>query len=79
MESSLRPLIIYTHPYQHAYGYKIIKLIREARLPFKTCTDLSLQLQKNIFRVPVVELPNGELLTFDQVINRFSEIKSLYM
>jgi hypothetical protein len=51
--------------------------LNENRLPYLTCCDLQTQLKKNILNLPMIELPNGEVINQAQLKKRLKEIQEL--
>jgi hypothetical protein len=52
--------------------------LNENRLPYLTCGDLQTQLKKNILNLPMIELPNGEVINQAQLKKRVKEIQELF-
>lgn len=46
-------------------------------MPYLICKDLQRQIKKNILNLPMIELPNGEIINQAQFKKRFIEINEL--
>lgn len=71
-------LIIYINPQQPAWFANLETFLNENRLPYLTCGDLQTQLKKNILNLPMIELPNGEVINQAQLKKRLKEIQELF-
>ena len=71
-------LIIYINPQQPAWFANLENFLNENRLPYLTCGDLQTQLKKNILNLPMIELPNGEIINQAQLKKRVKEIQELF-
>ena len=70
-------LIIYINPQQPAWFANLENFLNENSLPYLTCGDLQTQLKKNILNLPMIELPNWEVINQAQLKKRLKEIQEL--
>ena len=70
-------LIIYINPQQPAWFANLENFLNENNLPYLFCSDLQTQLKKNILNLPMIELPNGEVINQAQLKKRLKEIQEL--
>lgn len=70
-------LIIYINPQQPAWFTNLETFLNKNKLPYLTCGDLQTQLKKNILNLPMIELPNGEVINQAQLKKRLKEIQEL--
>ena len=70
-------LIIYVNTSKPAWFANLETFLDNNRVPYLICGDLQTQIKKNILNLPMIELPNGEIINQAQFKKRFIEINEL--
>lgn len=70
-------LIVYINASQPAWSFNLETFLNNNRVPYLICKDLQTQIKKNILNLPMIELPNGEIINQAQFKKRFIEINEL--
>lgn len=70
-------LIVYVNTNKPAWSFNLETFLDNNRVPYLICRDLQTQIKKNILNLPMIELPNGEIINQAQFKKRFVEINEL--
>ena len=70
-------LIVYINASQPAWSFNLETFLNNNCVPYLICRDLQTQIKKNILNLPMIELPNGEIINQAQFKKRFIEINEL--
>lgn len=70
-------LIVYVNASKPAWSFNLETFLDNNRVPYLICRDLQTQIKKNILNLPMIELPNGEIINQAQFKKRFTEINEL--
>ena len=70
-------LIVYVNASKPAWSFNLETFLDNNRVPYLICRDLQTQIKKNILNLPMIELPNGEIINQAQFKKRFVEINEL--
>ena len=70
-------LIVYVNASKPAWSFNLETFLDNNRVPYLICGDLQTQIKKNILNLPMIELPNGEIINQAQFKKRFIEINEL--
>lgn len=78
MKNRDKGLILYFNKEHLTYHRAPESLFDKLRLPYQMCCDVNIQLSKGITRIPMIELPSGEIITYKEFLVRLDEIKAFY-
>jgi hypothetical protein len=67
-------LIVYINKAQPRWHKRLENFLDDNKVPYLLCWDRLEQAQKNIVRVPTIELPNGNLIFQEDLINNLETI-----
>ena len=70
-------LIVYVNASKPAWSFNLETFLDNNRVPYLICRDLQKKKKKNILNLPMIELPNGEIINQAQFKKRFVEINEL--